>query len=299
MEIIYLKNIEDVKEISNTSLVLGNFDGVHVGHVSLINFAKNNSRGPLTIFTFDKTIKNNDGFITSLNDKIDIFKYLQVDYLLVVKVDENFKKMSYVDFVDKILKKINPKKIFCGSDFKYGFEAKGDVSYLKERFDNVLVLNFVNDNLKNKISSSEIRKLIKEGNIKEANRFLGREFKIKGKVIKGEYLGNKIGFPTANLSLLDNYILPNNGVYLTKTLINNKTYYSMTNVGYNPTVNSDNEIKIETYILDFNEELYGKEISILFLEKMREEIKFANLEELTEQLKKDKKIAEDYFEFNL
>ena len=297
MEVIYLKNFDEVKEVPKLSLVLGNFDGVHIGHAQLINYARNNSNGNLGVFTFDKPLKTIEGCLTSLDDRIEIFKELGVDYVFIILTDDNFKKMSYIKFVDLILKKLNPVKIFCGPDFKYGFNAQGDVYYLKERFSKVYILNYVNDHNSHKISSSSIRELIKEGNIYEANRRLGRIYTIKGVVSKGKGKGLSFGFPTANLTLSDNYVVPKEGVYVTKTNVNGHILRSLTNIGKNPTIADNNKLTIETYIFDFQDELYGKEISVAFYSRLRDEIKFDTTKELIEQLEKDMDDAIYYFDY--
>lgn len=297
MEVIYLKNFDEVKEVPKLSLVLGNFDGVHIGHAQLINYARNNSNGNLGVFTFDKPLKTIEGCLTSLDDRIEIFKELGVDYVFIILTDDNFKKMSYIKFVDLILKKLNPVKIFCGPDFKYGFNAQGDVYYLKERFSKVYILNYVNDHNSHKISSSSIRELIKEGNIYEANRRLGRIYTIKGVVSKGKGKGLSFGFPTANLTLSDNYVVPKEGVYATKTNVNGHILRSLTNIGKNPTIADNNKLTIETYIFDFQDELYGKEISVAFYSRLRDEIKFDSTKELIEQLEKDMDDATYYFNY--
>ncbi len=297
MKVIYLKNFDEVNEVAKLSLVLGNFDGVHIGHAQLINYARTNSSGNLGVFTFDKPLKTIEGCLTSLDDRIELFKELGVDYVFIILTDDNFKKMSYIKFVDLILKKLNPVKIFCGPDFKYGFNAQGDVFYLKERFSEVYVLNYVNNHNGNKISSSSIRELIKEGNIYEANRWLGRIYRIKGVVSKGKGKGLSFGFPTANLTLSDNYVIPKEGVYVTKTNVNGHIFRSLTNIGKNPTISDDNKLTIETYIFDFQDELYGKEIAVSFYSRLRDEIKFASTKELVEQLEKDMDDAIYYFDY--
>lgn len=297
MEVIYLKNFDEVNEVPKLSLVLGNFDGVHIGHAQLINYARNNSNGNLGVFTFDKPLKTIEGCLTSLDDRIQIFKQLGVDYVFIILTDDNFKKMSYIKFVDLILKKLNPIKIFCGPDFKYGFNAQGDVYYLKERFSEVYILNYVNDHNGKKISSSSIRDLIKEGNVYETNRWLGRIYTIRGVVSKGKGNGMSFGFPTANLTLSDNYVVPKEGVYITKTTINDRELRSLTNIGKNPTIADDNKLTIETYIFDFQDELYGKEISVSFLIRLRDETKFNSTKELVEQIEKDMDDAIYFFDY--
>ncbi len=297
MRVIYLKSLSEVCEVKDLSLVLGNFDGVHIGHAQLIKYARDNTKGNLGIFTFNKPLKTIEGCLTSIEDRIEFFNSMNVDYVFVVKVDDNFKHITYYDFVDSILKKINPKKIFCGPDFRYGYNAQGDVNYLKERFHEVYVLNYVNDHNGNKISSSSIRELIKNGEIYEANRWLGRIYRLKGVVAYGKGNGTKFGFPTANISLSDNYVVPKNGVYITMTQVGETRYRSLTNIGYNPTIKKNNKLTIETYIFDFQADLYGEEISVSFYKYLREEVKFKNEEALINQLEKDMEDATYYFEY--
>lgn len=296
METIYFENLSDIKEFNDVSLLLGNFDGVHIGHAQLFNFAKNNSKGRVAVLTFDQFIKPKDGFITNLSDRISIFESLGIDLVFVLKVDDNLIHYSYVKFVDEILKKINPKAIYCGPDFQFGFKAQGDVAYLKERFSEVYCLNYVKDHNNNKISSTGIRNLIKDGKIYEANRWLGRSYFMKGKIVKGSGRGKNIGFPTANLGLSFPYILPKNGVYITFIYIDGNRYRSLTNIGNNPTFNNK-EITIETYIFDFIDDLYGKDVKLEFFKRLRDEIKFDNVESLHNQLEKDMDDAIYYFEY--
>ncbi len=297
MDVIYLKNFDEVNEVAKLSLVLGNFDGVHIGHTQLINYARTNTNGNLGILTFDKPLKTVEGCLTTIDTRLELFKNLGVDYVFIIKTDDNFKHMPYIKFVDFVLKKLNPVKIFCGPDFKYGYNAQGDVYYLKERFNEVYILNYVNDHNGNKISSYSIRKLIKDGELYEANRWLGRVYSIKGVVTKGKGNGLSFGFPTANLTLEDNYIVPKEGVYVTMTTLNGKKMRSITNIGKNPTLGDGNKLTIETYIFDFQDELYGKELEVSFYHRLRDEIKFASIKELVEQLEKDLDDAIYYFDY--
>lgn len=298
MSVIYLKDFIDLKDITpGSSLVLGNFDGVHIGHYQLISFARYSTKGRLAIVTFDSSLKNDDKHVLlSFDDKIKKFNELGVDDVYVFKCDENFKSMSCFDFIDKILITFKPNKIFCGPDFRFGYKAQGNVDVLKQSFNNVIVLNYVNDYDGTKISSSIIKEYISRGEIKNANRFLGYEYYIKGIVVKGKRNGKKIGFPTINLKLDTNYVIPKTGVYITKTKIGNKLYPSMTNVGTHPTIDELNAAIIETHILDFDETLYGEEVEIKFLDYIRNEIKFNSIDELKEELSRNREIVRQYFD---
>lgn len=300
MIVKYLNGFDDCKEVSkNINLILGMFDGVHVGHTQLIKTAKYLSKNKLGVITFNMTLKSDDKrILMSLEDKIKKFESIGVDELYIINCDENFKKMSYIDFINKVLNKFEPQKIFCGQDFRFGYKAQGDVNILKSYFNDVVVLNYVNRYNGEKISSSIIKEFIQEGKTEEANRYLGEIYKIKGVVTKGKGNGKKLGFPTANLSLSDNYYLPKNGVYISKTIIDGKSYFSMTNIGYNPTIKKLNKISIETYILDFKEDIYKKNISIEFYKNIREEKTFSSIDELIEQLNHDKNEVIEYFKLS-
>ena len=300
MEVVFLEELYNLENVSkNINLVLGLFDGLHVGHVQLIRTARYFSNGKLAVITFDKTLKSNDhSVLLNLEDKIKGFEDLEVDEVYIIKCDENFKKMSYLDFINKILKKFSPKKIFCGLDFKFGYKAQGDVNTLKEFFSDVVVLNYVNTHDGSKISSSVIKKMIKEGKIEDANRYLGREYFLNGKVVKGKQNGHQLGYPTLNLELLDNYVIPQNGVYITKTKVGNGIYYSMTNVGTHPTIDEVNKPLVESYLIDFNEKKKKKNVRVYFIKKIRDEIKFSSIEELKNTLKNNEEEVKRYFNIN-
>lgn len=300
MKVVFLNNFNDLDlNLKNLSLVLGYFDGVHIGHSQLISFAKSMSEGgDLAVLTFDKPLKSIEGCLTNLDTKKEIMKSLGVDYLLVIVCDDNFKKMSYVNFINKVLKTLKPTKLFCGPDFRYGYGAQGDVQFLKERFNDVYVLNYVNDHHGNKISSSEIKDLILEGKITEANRWLGREYMITGIVSHGKSNGKTLGFPTANLIPDTNYVIPKNGVYVTRCKVDGVIYPSITNIGTHPTINELLVPSIETFLIGYEGNLYGEEISLYFDEFLREEQKFNSIDELKAAIEKNKEDAIHYFKFN-
>lgn len=299
METIYLRNISDIKkEIPNLSLVLGFFDGVHIGHSQLISFARDNTpNGSLGVLTFDKALKSIEGVLMSNEDKEREMEKLGVDYLFVIVCDDDFKHIIYTQFVDNILKKFNPTKIFCGPDFKYGYEAKGDVAYLKTRFSQVYVLNFVKDFNEDKISSTRIKELIKNGEVQEAKRYLGKPYKITGTVVHGLNNGIKLGFPTANINPLANYVVPKRGVYFTKTEVDGVLYNSVTNIGLHPSLSPLNNFSIETNIIGYDKNIYGENISIYFYLFERNEITFSSLEELKERINEDVHECQKFFKY--
>lgn len=302
MEIVFLKSVNDiVTDINDLGLVLGYFDGVHIGHSQLISFAKaNTKKGSLGVLTFDRPLKSVEGSLMSLDDKLQALEKLHVDYAFVIVCDDNLKKMSYKTFVSDVLKRFNPKEIFCGPDFKYGYEAEGDVNYLKTVFPNVYVLGYVKDHFGNKISSSSIKKSLINGDIEEANRYLGRQYAINGVVCHGFKEGTQLGFPTANLIAETSYVMPPNGVYFTRTEVDGVIYNSITNIGVHPTINRVSTPTIETYIIDGNfDSLYGYHLKIYFYKKTRGEIRFNSLEELKAQIAKDVIEAKEYFDYRV
>ena len=295
-----ITSIEKIDTIKESVVTIGNFDGIHKGHQVLIEkateYAKKNNVIS-TVFTFNNhpvnyfkpnSIKN----IITNNDKIKILKTLGVDYIINIPFDEYMTKISGYDFVkDILIDKLGAKKIIVGHDFTFARNKEGNIDLLKELSKkNGFLLEIVNpvkiDDIR--ISSSYIRKLILDGKVEDARKYLGRNYKLSGEVIHSKKLGRTIGFPTANISIDENIIIPKVGIYATKVYVNGTIYYGATNVGYNPTVNG-NKLSIETNILEFNDDIYGKIITIEFLERIRDEKKFNGIEELKEQLQKDTK----------
>jgi len=297
MKIIYVNSIEDVKPLNkNSNLILGNFDGIHIGHSQLINFAKQNSKGELGVLTFSHSLKGIGQCLMSLEDKLSFLSKIDIDFVIILAANESIKHVSSIDFIQDYLRVLNPERIFCGPDFKFGYLAQGNVQLLKQYFSNLCVLNFVNDHNGNKIASTEIRNCILNGEIEKANRWLGHNYQIKGVVVHGKGKGKQIGFPTANIECEFNYVLPRDGVYITLIDIKGIKYKSITNIGTCPTVSSSSTKTIETFVFDFKEDLYGELVKLTFIKFLREEQKFANLDELAIQLQKDREIAEEYLE---
>jgi riboflavin kinase/FMN adenylyltransferase len=307
MEIIDLNSCKI--ELNGNAVALGNFDGVHIGHQELINSnineaKKRNLKSTVLVFrnhTKEILKKNGDSkiqLLTSFDQKIDILKGFGLDTLYIADFNENLMKLSPEEFVDNILlKKLNTKLVTVGFNYRFGYKASGDVELLKKiGLDKGIDVNimppvYVGDEI---VSSTAIRNSIKAGDIKKANRFLGRNFTIIGSVVKGKNRGRKLGFPTANIKLIDNYVLPKQGVYITNTIVDGEKLISLTNIGYNPTFNED-ELKIETYILDFNGNLYGKTLQIQFIDFIRDDVKFNTAQELIEQIEKDVKYIKTYY----
>lgn len=299
MEIINLNNYEEKNY--ETGVALGNFDGVHIGHQCLLKdmIAKAREKGLKTsVLLFEnhtKTILENNGnnklyILTSNEQKLEILKNIGIDIVYTINFDENLMKLSGEEFVEKIIvKKLNAELVTVGFDYRFGYKALGNSDYLKKLglekgFDTNIISPIYID--KEVVSSTLIRNLIRTGNIKKANQLLGRHYIVNGTVITGKNRGNKIGYPTANIRLNYNYTIPKTGVYKTITLVSGKEYLSITDIGYNPTFN-ENELKIENHILNFNNNIYDQTIEVKFIAFIRDDIKFDNVRELTNQIEKD------------
>ncbi|MCQ2787259.1 MAG: riboflavin biosynthesis protein RibF [Bacilli bacterium] len=265
-------------------LCLGYFDGVHIAHQRLINEAKVTSDDQIGIITFDSGVKGKES-ITSLDDRLNLFKALKVDYVFVFSFSKAFKNLSAEQFKKKFLDKVNPTSLIAGHDFKFGKNRQGDTTYLKKYY-KVHVVDFLKKNNK-KISSNDIISFIKEGNIKKANEYLGRAYQIKGRVIHGLRNGSKLNFPTANIKILDNYVVPRFGVYKVITYINGIPRLGIANVGIHPTIDKLKAPLLEVNIQNFSANIYGKEIYVEFVDFVRPEKKFKNEKELIKQIKKD------------
>ena len=296
MEIINISNHNNIE--FNTGVALGNFDGIHLGHQKLINTMINRSKElgyKSSLLLFDKHTKvttdnNQPKIITTNEQKFKIAEQLGIDIVYMMKFDKSTMLLSAEEFVkDIIIDKMNSKLIVVGFDYKFGHKALGNsetMLKLGEKYDvEVKVIEAIQSN-EEVIGSTEIRELILEGNIIKANKFLGRSYSIMGKVIPGKNRGNTLGFPTANIDVDPNLVIPKNGVYKTKTILNGKSYLSATNIGYNPTFEED-ILKIETHILDFNERIYGQNIEIEFIDFLRDDIKFKNKDDLISQMNID------------
>lgn len=296
MEIIKIDNIKENR--FETSLALGNFDGVHIGHQKLIQAMiktakKENLRPAMMIFenhTKSFVFKNGPRLINSKDQKNSFLEKLGVETLYTMKFDDEIMTLNPRDFVKLILReKLNCKAITVGQDYRFGYKAKGNVDQLlllsKEfQINTKIIQPVINKGLL--VSSTRIREHLTDGEIIEANELLGRPFAIIGEVIHGKGLGKKLGVPTANIRLIDKYVIPKKGIYKTYTVVDGKTYLSATNIGFNPTFDELN-LKIENHIIGFDNEIYGKEIEIFFLEYIRPEMKFLSIEELKEKMQED------------
>ena len=287
----------------NNYIALGSFDGLHLGHLSLVRKVRElaiKNGGKSIVFTFKNHPRafinnNNLELIMTNEEKLKVLECENINVVAFKDFDENIMKISPEDFVEWLCESYNVKGIVVGFNFKFGYKNLGDTELLeklqKKYGYKLYIMNPYK--LEDKIiSSTYIRNLILDGNVKKAFLMLSRPYMLSGKVIHGKKLGRTIGFPTANLEINDKKVIPKKGVYYTNVDIEGKIFKGITSVGNNPTVNGK-ELTVETYILDFNNNIYEKEIKVYFIVRIRDEIKFNNIDELTKQLKKDKEVAEN------
>ena len=288
----------------NAIILIGNFDGLHKGHQKLFNIAKSYKKKnslkigvltfePIPKMYFNDKIKNFR--ISNWQQKIDHLIKLKVDFVISKKFDKNFSKTKSKTFIKEIIgKKLKPKFIFVSNNFKFGNKREGNVS---ELIDNEVNYNYriVKPQpaliQKKVISSSLIRKYLKNGKLKDANKLLKRNWSIVGKVQKGKQLGKKIGFPTANIDIKD-YILSKPGVYAVKAKVQKYSNFikGIANLGYRPTFNGK-KILLEVHLFNFSGNLYNKYLTVEFLKFIRKEKKFSNVDQLKKQIKIDLLIA--------
>jgi riboflavin kinase/FMN adenylyltransferase len=298
------KNFNIDTRYKNSIILIGNFDGVHKGHQKLFSLAKKYKKrysskiGVLTFEPMPKMFfnKNLNNFrISSLQQKIDNLKDLNVEFMIIKKFDRKFSKIKSITFIKEILgKKLKPKFIFVSNNFRFGNKREGNVRQLI-KFERMCGYKVVKPQplLTNKkiASSSLVRKLLQEGKLEKANKILNRNWSIVGRVQRGRQLGKKIGFPTANIDIKD-YILACPGVYAVKVKRNGKNNYlkGIANLGYRPTFNGK-KILLEVHLFNFSGNLYNKYLTVEFKKFIRKEKKFKNVELLRRQIKTDLLIA--------
>lgn len=303
-----MQTIEDFSELSdfkkNTAVAIGNFDGVHLGHQRILEHLVRSAKKDhlisvvLTFSPHPGKFFNKDKFllIQSPKEKLDLIARFQIEKTVVLPFDKIVSSLSPFQFVKNILiNSLRSKLIVVGSNFRFGKGRKGDVKTLQKisQQHNISLHSIPQVTLNGEIvSSSRIRTLLLEGKIEKVNQFLGRPYQITGRVIQGYSRGKHIGFPTANLSP-ENEIMPQ-GVFITQSIIGEKTLPSVTNIGQCPTFNKK-KTHIESYIINLESEIYGRKMGIQLLKKIRNEKKFDSPEMLKKQITKDIATAKKYF----
>ncbi len=294
------KNLNIKTQDKNSIILIGNFDGIHLGHQKLFSLAEKYKTkyslrmGVLTFEPMPKMFFNKEhkNFrISNIEQKISLLNKLGVDFVIIKKFDKKFSKIKSIDFIREILvKKLKTKFIFVSNNFRYGNKREGDVRQLK-KYENIYDYEVIKPKpfvIKKKVvSSSLVRKYLQSGNLKIVNKILKRNWSIIGKVQKGRQLGKKIGFPTANIDIKD-YILACPGVYAIKVRKekNRKYIKGIANLGYRPTFNGK-KILLEAHLFNFSGNLYNKYLTVEFLKFIRKEKKFKNIDQLKKQIKID------------
>ena len=294
------KKVNTKDKINNNSEIvcIGAFDGVHLAHQQLFRKTRDLNK-KFDIVTFDvlPKIYFNDSLkpIVSNKERNEIFESFSPQNLIHLNFDQ-FNKISSEDFSKFLDENLGIKKIVIGKDFKFGNNRSGDVNFLIDYFgeNNVYLLDdFLINN--EKVSSTKLRYYLSTGEIDKANNLLGRDFSLSGNVIQGKQLGRELGFPTANLLLDEDVFLPTFGVYYGIIDVDTKKFNCIINIGLNPTVDTEDSVKIEAHILDFDDDIYQKDIKLFLKNFIRNEKKFNNIDELKNQIMKDIDSVKKYF----
>ena len=297
-------NFNIKKKHKNSIILIGNFDGIHLGHQKLFKLAKMYKKKyslkigvltfePMPKMFFNPNLKNFR--LSNLNQKIENLSKLNVDFVIIKKFNRKFSKTKSISFIKETLgKKLNPKFIFVSNNFRFGNKREGDVKQLMrhEKLCNYKIVKPQPLVIKKRIiSSSLLRKYLQSGKLNHVNKLLNRNWSIEGKIQKGRQLGKKIGFPTANIDI-NSYVLAKPGVYAVKVKKKKSSKYikGIANLGYRPTFNGK-KILLEVHLFNFSENLYNKYLKVEFLKFIRAEKKFKNVDQLRKQIKVDLETA--------
>lgn len=302
----YIKNTTEFYIEENTVLSLGKFDGIHRGHELLLSHmaAKKKEGLAAAIFTFDIPPSRNvlgaaSKVLTTNAEKMHIFERLGVDYLIECPFTQEIRCMEAEAFIGKIARQLHVKCMVVGEDFRFGHQRRGDYRMLlaqeKQLGYQAIVVEKMQEDERD-ISSTFIREEIAAGNIAKANHLLGYRYFVTGEVVHGNQFGRTMGIPTMNQLPPEEKLLPLNGVYVTETVIGEKRYRGITNVGCKPTVGEKNPIGVETHLFDFEEDVYGRIVTVEFLASVRSERRFSSVEELKSQMQRDIVCGRIFFE---
>lgn len=296
------------KHLTNTVVAIGIFDGVHLGHRSLIEkmvAAGRKKKLKTVVLTFHphpaEVLRNvKIDYLTSLSRRTELIKSLGVDHVWVISFTKKFSQLQPQKFVQEyLIKRLGVKEVFVGDDFRFGENRTGDVILFEEmgkRFGFKVRHIHTIKKTRHKISSSWLRELIIKGKLQPASRLLGRGVSVSGKIIKGKGLGRNLGFPTANVDV-DSGILPAKGVYIVQVFLGRRKLWGICNIGLRPSVSSGQQsVLLEVHLLDFNENVYEKPLVVEFVKRIRDEKKFPSIPSLVSQIKKDEKSARQYIQ---
>jgi riboflavin kinase / FMN adenylyltransferase len=297
-------SISDFESKKKSIVTIGTFDGVHVGHIKIIEKLFQSSINIdfesviLSFFPHPRMVLNSNSDVKLLNtidEKSLLLEKLGLQHLIIHPFDEAFSNLSAKDFVTEILvKKLNIQKIIIGHDHHFGKNRSANIDDLivfGQKYNFEVEQIFAQEIEEVSVSSTKIREALNEGNIVLANKYLGYDYFLTGKVIKGKQLGRTINFPTANLEIIENYkLIPKNGVYIVKSFLNKTWVFGMMNIGFKPTFD-EQKLSVEVYFIDFDNDLYDQQIQVSILHYIREEQKFDSIESLKKQIMLDKQFA--------
>ena len=294
------RNLDEITEpFPNACVTIGNFDGVHFGHQRLFDVVEQrayHSRGTSIAITFNPhplQVLRPGGIklISTCEQKIELIAMSGIDVLIIIPFNKEFAATPAVRFVDEILmQRIGVKQLFVGYDYAFGKGRTGDIGFLRQQgeekgFSVTVIDPYYEDGIL--ISSTKVRELVAAGKMAETKKLLGRDYQIRGEVQRGKQRGGKeIGFPTANLHVDEEDLIPKYGVYVCQVICDGKCYGGVINIGFNPTF-SENKLIAETHIFDFNQDIYGKPIKVNLLQFLRDEKKFSGIQELASQIALD------------
>ena len=305
------KGAYSFKSDKPTVITIGTFDGVHAGHKKiiekLVNTAKlsNMESAILTFFPHPRMVLQNESdikLINTIEERTQILKSFGIDHLIIHPFTHQFSRLTALEFVrDILVNTLNAKKIIIGYDHRFGRNRTADINSLKQfgkQFD-FEVEEIGQQEIEDvAVSSTKIRKALLEGKVEKANRYLQQPFMLTGTVVKGKGLGKQFGYPTANLKIAENYkLIPKNGVYIVRSIIEDIPYFGMMNIGTNPTVGGK-EQTIETYFFMLDEDLYGNKLQIEMLARIRDEKNFDSVEDLKRAMKQDEAFTDQYIKDN-
>lgn len=303
MKINYIKYPIEQEDFPPCALAIGYFDGVHMGHRRVIQRAidlakeKELASAVMTFHPHPREVLGQSGYtsyLTPIEDKLELLDRMGVDIAYIVQFDIPFSSVYPEDFIDEFLIPLEARQIIVGFDFTFGYRGKGTVSTLKEHDKGRYGLDVISPITRfgEKISSTMIREYLYSGKMGEVTEFLGRPYAVKGLVVHGEKRGRTIGFPTANIAPVEPYLIPRTGVYGVRATCEGQNYYGVMNIGIKPTFEHEKKEKsLEAHLFHFNGDLYGKELKVEFLFFIREEQKFAGVDQLVTQIKKDAEYA--------
>ena len=304
------QGLEEFNKIENAVVTTGTFDGVHIGHQTILNRLIeisqkiNGENVLLTFYPHPRMVLQADTdlkLINTIGEKTELLEQVGIDHLIIQPFTKEFSRITSLEFVrDILVNQIGTTKLVIGYDHHFGRNREGSFEHLKEygplygfEVEEIPAQDIDNTN----ISSTKIRKAITDGHISTANEYLGYQFSLKGKVVEGKKIGRELGYPTANIKIENQYkLIPANGIYAIEVIWKGENYQGMLNIGTRPTIeNSDGSLTIEANIFNFNHTIYNDDLKINFVKRIRDEKKFNSREELIAEIKKDKSKVEAIF----